>query len=136
MPLHSLVEEVSCDGGLSSFLLQEGVKISKIVACSLEIAPIIRMDVGRKSSSGDEPSETGKESFSGSVRYHFQVYSLCAKEQDKLLLWCAYGCVLFWGTRRHSGSMELAHHLLFSLGSGSAADDTAPTDSTREVSGV
>ena len=41
-----------------------------------------------------------------------------------------------WGTRSHSGSRELALHLLFSLGSGSAADDTAPTDSTREASGA
>ena len=91
MPLHSLVEELGCDGCLSSFLLQEGVKLSKIIACSLEIAPIIRMDVGRKSSSGDEPSETGKESFSGSIRYHFQMCSLCAKAHEHSKISFYYG---------------------------------------------
>ena len=154
VPLQSLVEEVGCDGGLSSFLLQEGIKLSKIVACSLEIAPIIRMDVGQKSSSGDELSETGKESFSGSVRYHFQVCSLCAKAHEHSKISFYYGGLMGvssfdqegsgivdpthgeWGTRSHSGSGELAHHLLFSLGSGLEADDTAPTDSTREAYGA
>ena len=89
-----------------------------------------------------------------SIRYHFQVCSLCAKAHEHSKISFYYGGLTGvssfyqegsgvvdpthgeWGTRSHSGSGELAHHLLFSLGSGSAADDTAHTDSTREGSGA